>query len=129
MPRSKSQSTLFLYFMLVALFATMISVAQIHVSSRFIRNANTDGNDPQGLQLVPGLKVWKSEAIDRFKRKHPKIEDQDVMAVQNQPVPQDLHGSNDDEEEEIETDQELDTRHDKGDIDEIHEGGDAELGH
>lgn len=122
MPRSKSQSTLFLYFMLVALFATMISVAQIHVSSRFIRNANTDGNDPQGLQLVPGLKVWKSEAIDRFKRKHPKIEDQDVMPVQSQPVPQDLHGSNDDEEEEIETDQELDTRHDKGDIDEIQEG-------
>ncbi len=95
----------------------MISLAQIHVSSRLMRNISLNVNDPQGLHLVPGLTVWRNDAIDRFKRMHPKIDDKGAMPFQPQPGPKrnlHMHQSDDEEEQEQKSEQESETHHDKG---------------
>jgi len=71
-------SSLWMYFILFAVAVSVISIAQIHMGGQLML---LDNRREQQAILVPGLKEWRSEAIDRFKRAHPKIEDKDEVVV------------------------------------------------
>ena len=74
--------------MTVVVCAVVISVTQIRFSSLMMGHTNANGSREQGLSgslpLAPGLTIWRNDAIDRFKRMNPKIEDQDVMPFESQ---------------------------------------------